>query len=48
MQRLYIGFEITQNHFRALNLATPKRYFPPLLRGGKKRCSYASHFVAMG
>jgi hypothetical protein len=23
MQRLYIGFEITPNHFRALNWATP-------------------------
>jgi hypothetical protein len=23
MQRLYIGFEITRNHFRALNSATP-------------------------
>ena len=24
MQRLYIGFEIARNHFRALNSATPK------------------------
>ncbi len=24
LQRLYIGFEITQNYFRALNWATPK------------------------
>ena len=26
VQRLYIGFEITQNHFRALNSATPKTF----------------------
>jgi hypothetical protein len=22
--------------------------FPPFLRGGKKRCSFASYFIAMG